>query len=110
LVPASPSGALVGAAAGGFFGGVASLGVDYIADGREIEGMEDEAVYRNARDLNRMQDSVNAHTQWAVEDAMNRHHVNLPKDGALDDVRNAVNAGWSESDRLMEDNEFRPTP
>ncbi|RVU24480.1 hypothetical protein EOT10_15875 [Streptomyces antnestii] len=109
LVPATPAGALAGAIGGGFFGGVSSMAVDRIFDGRELDSATDQALYRTGQELNKTQDSVNQQTQWSVEDAMKRHHVQLPKDGTMDFVRNAVNHGWSESDRIMEDAEKRPT-
>lgn len=109
LVPETIPGALAGAAAGGFFGGVSSTAVDRIFDGRELDTATDEALYRTGQELNKTQDSVNQQTQWSVDDALKRHHVDLPKDGTSDLVRNAVNHGWSESDRIMEDAEKRPT-
>ncbi|MGW6155728.1 hypothetical protein ACWFRM_21670 [Streptomyces sp. NPDC055144] len=109
LVPETIPGALAGAVAGGFFGGVSGMAVDRIFDGRELDTATDEALYRTGQELNRTQDSVNQQTQWSVEDALKRHHVDLPKDSTSDLVRNAVNHGWSESDRIMEDSEKRPT-
>jgi hypothetical protein len=48
-----------------------------------------------------MRDSVSQQTQWSVEDALARHHVDLPEDGIKDTVRQAVNDGWEDSDYYL---------
>ncbi|MFI9807925.1 hypothetical protein ACIHEJ_26770 [Streptomyces sp. NPDC052301] len=96
-------------AGGGFFGQVASIAVDAMYDGKQQEGALDSSLYRTGKDLNAMQDSVNQQAQWAVQEAMKKHHSTLPADGTLDLVRNAANDGWRDSDGIMEDVEKRPS-
>ncbi|GHD51062.1 hypothetical protein GCM10010317_031280 [Streptomyces mirabilis] len=44
----------------------------------------------------------------SIDDALARHHVNLPKDGTDDLVRNAVNAGWDASSEYLSNTKERP--
>ncbi|WP_317445718.1 hypothetical protein [Streptomyces collinus] len=96
-------------AGGGFFGQVASIAVDSMYDGRQQDSALDASLYRTGQDLSAMQDSVNQQAQWAVQEAMKKHHSDLPSDGVLDLVRNATNDGWRDSDGIMEDVEKRPS-
>ncbi|MFD4652675.1 hypothetical protein [Streptomyces sp. NPDC058441] len=109
LVPVTASGALAGAAGGGFFGGVASMAVDRIFDGREMDGALDGALYQSGQELNKTQDSVSQQTQWAVSDALKQHHVDMPKDATDNFVSQEVNRGWDDSDRMLEDVKKRPS-
>ncbi|MFI6626946.1 hypothetical protein [Streptomyces sp. NPDC050528] len=111
LVPATGAGALTGAAGGGFFGGVASMAVDRMVSGKELDVGQamDEALYRTGRDLSQTQDSVSQQTQWSVDDALKRRHVDLPKQGTDDLIRNSVNEGWESSDSILHDFKQRPT-
>ncbi|MEU1460246.1 hypothetical protein ABZ467_06070 [Streptomyces sp. NPDC005727] len=45
-----------------------------------------------------MRNSVGQQTIWSVDDALARHHVNLPKDEIDDSVGQAVNDGWKDAD------------
>ncbi|MFF6997680.1 hypothetical protein ACFY93_22345 [Streptomyces sp. NPDC008313] len=109
LVPDTRVGAVRGAVGGGFFSGVAGMAVDRLFDGKELDNALDESLYRTGQDLNKMQESVNQQTQWSVEEALKRHHVDLPKGGTDDLIRNAVNDGWESSDSIMEDAQKRPS-
>ncbi|MHC5903652.1 hypothetical protein ACVNF4_07020 [Streptomyces sp. S6] len=97
--------AAIGSAA---FSGVATTAVKQILEGREIEGSVDAAVYRTGQDLNAFQDSVSQMAQWSVQDALNRHNIDLPKDGINSIIRNAVNDGWDSSGNILSDNKERP--
>ncbi|MET7910765.1 hypothetical protein ABZS98_21365 [Streptomyces avermitilis] len=109
LVPATPAGALVGAVAGGFFGGVSGMAVDRILEGQELDGALDEALYRNGQDLNSSEDSAKQQNQWSALDAINKHHSDL-KPGATENlIRDAVGDGWRDSDSLLEDVHSRPS-
>jgi hypothetical protein len=101
-IPDNYGGDLMGAVAGGMVGAVAGAAVDRLLEGQELEGAKDEALYRSSKDLFKMRDSVSQQTQWAVDDAISRHHLNLPKDGMEDAVRQAVNDGWENSDYYLE--------
>ncbi|MFD9323017.1 hypothetical protein ACFWDQ_36110 [Streptomyces sp. NPDC060053] len=107
LAPSGPAGAAY-AGGGGFITGVAGMAVGRLLEGRELDGALDEAVYRNGQDLSRAQDSVNQQTQWSVQDALKRHHVNLPTDGTNTLIGNAVNEGWESSDDILRSNKKRP--
>ncbi|MEU9438779.1 hypothetical protein [Streptomyces sp. NPDC048252] len=100
--------AAAGAAVGGFAGGVVGLAVDRVLEGQELEGAKDEALYASAKDLYAMRDSVNQQTQWSVADALEQHHVDLPKDGAGDSVRVAVNEGWDDASEFLTNSKERP--
>ncbi|MDQ0833786.1 hypothetical protein QF032_005630 [Streptomyces achromogenes] len=107
LAPTGPAGAAY-AGGGGFIAGVAGMAVGRLLDGRELDGALDEAIYRNGQDLSNAQDSVNQQTQWSTQDALKRHHVNLPKDGINTLIGNAVNEGWESSNDILRDNKKRP--
>ncbi|MFF2126345.1 hypothetical protein ACFVW1_13220 [Streptomyces olivochromogenes] len=100
-VPERLGGPAMGAVVGGGAGAVASAAVDRLLEGQQLEGAKDEALYHSSQDLFRMRDSVSQQTQWSVEDALARHHVDLPEDGIKDTVRQAVNDGWENSDYYL---------
>ncbi|WP_405887107.1 hypothetical protein OG739_23450 [Streptomyces longwoodensis] len=108
LFPESRTGSAVGAAFGGFAGGVIGLAVDRLTDGQQLEGARDQALYSSAKDLYAMRDSVNQQTQWSALDALERHHVALPRDGAADTVRVAVNEGWNDASDFLSNSKGRP--
>ncbi|MFE8987584.1 hypothetical protein ACFYMI_07080 [Streptomyces collinus] len=101
--------AAAGAAVGGFAGGVVGLAVDRFLEGQELKGARDEALYASAKDLYDMRDSVSQQTQWSVEDALEEHHVDLPKDGTSDTVRVAVNHGWDDASEFLTRSKERPS-
>ncbi|WP_328479397.1 hypothetical protein OHS71_12095 [Streptomyces sp. NBC_00377] len=107
LAPSGPAGAAY-AGGGGFITGVAGMAVGRLLEGKELDGALDDAIYRNGQDLSRAQDSVNQQTQWSVQDALKRHHVNLPTDGTNTLIGNAVNEGWESSDDILRSNKKRP--
>lgn len=100
--------AAAGAAVGGFAGGVIGLAVDRFLEGQELEGAKDEALYASAKDLYGMKDSVNAQTQQAAKDAIEQHHLDIPKGGASDTVRVAVNQGWDDASEFLTNSKDRP--
>lgn len=100
-VPERLGGAGMGAVVGGTVGAVAGAAVDRLLEGQQLDGAKDEALYHSSKDLFRMRDSVSQQTQWSVEDSLTRHHVDLPKDGIKDTVRQAVNDGWENSDYFL---------
>ncbi|MEU3890019.1 hypothetical protein [Streptomyces sp. NPDC029041] len=101
--------AAAGAAVGGFAGGVVGLAVDRFIEGQELKGARDEALYASAKDLYDMRDSVSQQTQWSTEDALEQHHVDLPKDGTSDTVRVAVNQGWDDASEFLSRSKERPS-
>ncbi|MFC9286678.1 hypothetical protein [Streptomyces sp. NPDC057052] len=107
-VPERLGGAGMGAVVGGMTGAVAGAAIDRLVEGQQLEGAKDEALYGSAKDLYKMRDSVNQQTQWSVEDALERHHVDLPKDGTSDTIRVAVNQGWNDASQLLTDSKERP--
>jgi hypothetical protein len=109
LVPATPAGALTGAVAGGFFGGVSGMAVDRLMEGKEIDGALDDALYRTGQDLNSAQASALQQTQWSTIDAMNAHKSDLKEDATQNLIRQALNSGWSRSDQILEDIHARPS-
>ncbi|MFF8952313.1 hypothetical protein ACF09I_26425 [Streptomyces sp. NPDC014940] len=108
LFPDTPVGAATGAAVGGFAGGVIGLAVDRLMESQESEGVRDGALYVSAKDLYASRDSVNEQTQASVMDALERHHVELPKDGTSDTIRRAVNDGWNDASDFLSDTKERP--
>ncbi|MGM9443962.1 hypothetical protein ACTAF0_27485 [Streptomyces murinus] len=100
-VPEHLGGATMGGLVGGGIGAVAGAGVDRLIEGQQLEGAKDAALYHSSQDLFKMRDSVSQQTQWSVDDALARHHVDLPEDGIKDSVRQAVNDGWKDSDYYL---------
>ncbi|NEA49167.1 hypothetical protein [Streptomyces sp. SID10815] len=107
-VPEHLGGELMGSVVGGFGGAVAGAAIDRLIEGQQMEGSKDAGLYATAKDLYAMRDSVSQQTQWSTEDALARHHVNLPKDGTDDIIRNAVNEGWDASSQRLSDSKERP--
>ncbi|MER5717733.1 hypothetical protein [Streptomyces sp. NPDC002132] len=100
--------AAMGAAVGGFAGGVVGLAVDRLFAGQELHGAQDEALYGSAKDLYATRDSVNQQTQWSTEDAIAQHNAGLPVDGSRDTVRVAVNEGWDDASSFLSNSKERP--
>ncbi|NED71981.1 hypothetical protein G3I51_06420 [Streptomyces sp. SID9944] len=100
-VPEHLGGKIMGSAVGGLGGAVAAAAVDRLMDGQQMDGAKDTGLYVSARDLYAMRDSVSLQTQLSTEDAIARHHVDLPKDGTDGIMRDAVNEGWDASSELL---------
>lgn len=107
-VPEAYGGEIMGSVVGGGAGAVAGAAVDRLMDSQKMEGAKDEGLYASAADLYAMRDSVSQQTQWSTADALARHHVDLPKDGTNDLVRQAVNDGWKDADDFLTDTKERP--
>ncbi|MFF9408764.1 hypothetical protein ACF1B0_25045 [Streptomyces anandii] len=107
-LPAEYGGKIMGSVVGGTAGAVANGAVDRLIEAQQMHGARDQALYSSAKDLYAMRDSVNQQTQWSTEDALARHHVNLPEDDAADLVRNAVNQGWDASSGYLSNTKERP--
>jgi hypothetical protein len=107
-VPNEYGGAAMGAVAGGMVGAIAGSVVDRVLEGQELNGVKDEALYASAQDLYNARDSVSQQTQWAAEDTIRRHDLDLPTDGTNDLIRNAVNDGWDASSQFLSGTKERP--
>lgn len=107
-LPEHLGGEVMGSVVGGGAGAVAGAAIDRLIEGQQMKGAKDEGLYVSAKDLYAMRDSVNQQTQWSTEDALARHHVNLPKDGIDALVRDAVNAGWDASSEYLSNTKERP--
>lgn len=107
-LPEHLGGEVMGSVVGGAAGAVAGGAVDRLLENQQMHGAKDGGLYSSAKDLYSMRDSVNQQTQWSTDDALARHHVNLPKDGTDDLVRNAVNAGWDASSEYLSNTKERP--
>ncbi|MFE0389440.1 hypothetical protein ACFW1F_36060 [Streptomyces bungoensis] len=107
-LPEHLGGEAMGAVVGGGAGAVAGGAVDRLIEGQQMNGAKDEGLYTSAKNLYAMRDSVSQQTQWSAADALARHHVNLPKDGANDLVRNSVLAGWDASSEYLSNTKERP--
>ncbi|MGW2745713.1 hypothetical protein [Streptomyces sp. NPDC001450] len=107
-LPAEYGGKIMGSVVGGTAGAVANGAVDRLIEAQQMHGAKDQGLYTSAKDLYAMRDSVNQQTQWSTEDALARHHVNLPKNDTDDLIRNAVNAGWDASSEYLSNTKERP--
>ncbi len=47
-------------------------------------------------------------TVWSVEEAINRNHVDLPRDGVTDEVGNSVIEGFDSASEFLSRNKERP--
>lgn len=108
LAPQHLSGQMVGAAGGGFFGGIVGLAVDRMMDGREFEGALDESLYASGKGLAHAQESVVSQTQDAAKDAASAHGSKMAEDSRAYWILEGVNAGWTRSDQVLEDIHARP--
>ncbi|SBU99652.1 hypothetical protein YW5DRAFT_06314 [Streptomyces sp. Ncost-T6T-1] len=109
LAPQHLSGQMVGAAGGGFFGGIVGLAVDRMMGGREVDDALDESLYASGRGLAHAQESVVSQTQDAAKDAVTRHGSGIPEDSRSYWILEGVNAGWTRSDQVLEDIHARPS-
>ncbi|MFC7813457.1 hypothetical protein ACFUTR_02160 [Streptomyces sp. NPDC057367] len=109
LVPTAPAGALTGAVAGGFFSEVSGMAVDRLVEGREIDGVLDEALYRTGRELNKAEESSLQQTQWSAADSIDAHKSDLKVDATENLTREANHRGWVRSDSILEDIHARPS-
>lgn len=103
------AGAMAGAAASGYFGGIAGIAIDRFTESQEVDGAADRALYRTGRDLNDYEASANSQVQQAARDAMEKYNSDLPPDSTMNQIRDAVNDGWVKSDTVLEDVHGRPT-
>jgi hypothetical protein len=107
VAPTGPAGAGV-AGAGAFATGAASMAIKALLDGKEMEGALDGAVYRTGQDLDSIRESASQMTQWSVQDALQRHHVDLPEQATNVFINDAVIAGWESSDTILSEHKKRP--
>lgn len=107
-VPEAYGGAAMGAVVGGGVGAVAGAAVDRLLQGQELNGSRDEALYRSAGDVYDSRDSVSQQTQWAAGETIDRHRLQLPKDGTNNLLRDAVNEGWDASSEFLSGTKERP--
>ncbi|MCC8480833.1 hypothetical protein ACH4TM_00925 [Streptomyces parvus] len=109
LAPQHLSGQMVGAAGGGFFGGIVGLAVDRMMSGREVDDALDESLYASGKGLAHAQESVVSQTQDAAKDAVTRHGSEIPEDSRAYWILEGVNSGWTRSDQVLEDIHARPS-
>ncbi|MFI6468190.1 hypothetical protein [Streptomyces sp. NPDC050538] len=107
-LPEHLGGEVMGSVVGGAAGAVAGGAVDRLIEGQEMHGAKDEGLYATAKGLYAMRDSVNQQTQWSTDDALARHHTDLPNDGTADIVGNAVTDGWDASSEYLSNTKERP--
>ncbi|MCT4356450.1 hypothetical protein M5362_25300 [Streptomyces sp. Je 1-79] len=109
LVPMGPGAAMTGAAASGFFGGVAGIAVDTLLKGQEAQGALDRSLYASGGTLNDTMESAKAQTQNSVGESISTHgSKELTDHEAKELVRVALEQGWTDSDSMMEDIRARP--
>lgn len=108
FVPQGMVGGVIGATAGGYFGGIAGIAIDRLMEGQQAQGALDRALYRSGRELDDYQSSVRVQTQQSAVDAIEKYGADLPPEATKNQIREAVNEGWTESDRILEDAHARP--
>ncbi|WP_328395767.1 hypothetical protein OHS70_09795 [Streptomyces sp. NBC_00390] len=109
LVPVGAGAAMTGAAASGFFGGVAGIAVDTLLKGQEQQGALDRALYASGGTLNDTMESAKAQTQSSIAEAISSHgSKELTDDEANELVRVALEQGWTDADSMMEEIRARP--
>ncbi|MEJ8633214.1 hypothetical protein [Streptomyces sp. MS2.AVA.5] len=109
LVPMGPGAAVTGAAASGFFGGIAGIAVDSLLNGQKVEGAADKALYVSGQTLNENMESAKLHTQENLAAAISKHgSTELTTDEGRELARVAVEQGWRDSDSMLEDVHARP--
>lgn len=107
-LPERYGGELMGAVVGGGVGAVAGAAIDRLLEGQKMDGSRDEALYRSASDVYESRDSVSRQTQWAAEESIDRHRLDLPKDGIKSLIRGAVNEGWDAGSEFLSRTKERP--
>ncbi|MFJ4872492.1 hypothetical protein [Streptomyces sp. NPDC088757] len=108
LAPATAAGSLAGAGASGYFGGIAGMAIDRLMDGQQAQGATDRALYQTGRELNDYQASAQSQTRQSALDAIEKYGSDLPPQSTGNQVRDAVNDGWVDSDTILEDAHVRP--
>ncbi|WP_369168935.1 hypothetical protein AB5J49_13865 [Streptomyces sp. R28] len=107
-IPPAYGGAAMGAVIGGGVGAVAGAAVDHLLEGQKMSGARDGALYQSAGDLYDSRNSVSRQAQWAAEESIARHNLDLPMQGTKDLIRDAVVEGWGGSNDLLSDTKERP--
>nr|BFD84359.1 hypothetical protein StreXyl84_37600 [Streptomyces sp. Xyl84] len=101
-------GATMGAVVGGGIGAVAGAAVDRLLEGQKMDGSRDEALYRSAMDLYDSRDSVSRQTQWAAQETIGRHRLDMPRAGTDNVLRDAVAVGWDAASEFLSGTRERP--
>lgn len=109
LVPVSAIGAAAGAAGSGFFGGIAGMAVDRLMGEQQAEGALDRSLYQTGRTLNGSLESATLQTQASAADAIKAHNSELPEVATDVLINQALEAGWADSDTILEDVHVRPS-
>ncbi|MFG2120560.1 hypothetical protein [Streptomyces sp. NPDC048710] len=107
-LPAEYGGKIMGSVVGGTAGAVANGAVDRLIEAQQMHGARDQGLYTSAKDLYAMRDSVSQQAQLSTEDALARHHVNLPTDDADFLIRDSINEGWDASSDYLSNTKERP--
>lgn len=102
LAPVGATAEAAVGAGGAFFAGAATMGVDRIMDGREVDGL-DRAVYRSGLALHISEDDTNHTIIEAGLDARKKYGSDVNENDLKNTLRVATTAGWGDSlGRLME--------
>ncbi|GGQ25925.1 hypothetical protein [Streptomyces roseolilacinus] len=109
LVPQTVAGAVIGATASGYFGGISGMAVDRLIDGRQADGALDRALYATGKGLDAHLESATLQTQDSAMDALKLHRSDLPPDATQHWINDAVRQGWTNSDSFLEDRHKRPS-
>ncbi|CAL9394457.1 hypothetical protein [Streptomyces sp. enrichment culture] len=109
LVPQTMAGAVIGATASGYFGGVSGMAVDRLMEGRQSDGALDRTLYATGKELDEHLLSATLQTQDSAKDAMKLHHSDLPPGVMEHAINDAVKEGWMDSDSFLEDRHKRPS-
>ncbi|MER7396245.1 hypothetical protein ABT381_12080 [Streptomyces sp. NPDC000151] len=96
LAPVGAAAEAAVGAGGAFFAGAATMGVDRIMDGRELDGM-DKAMYQSGRRLYISEDDTIGTVIDAGHEARKSHEGGPSQDALDNTIRESVRAGWLES-------------
>ncbi|POX40391.1 hypothetical protein C3486_13675 [Streptomyces sp. Ru73] len=102
LAPVGATAEAAVGAGGAFFSAAATMGVDRIMDGRELDGL-DKAMYQSGRRLYISEDDTLGTVIEAGRQARKSYDSGPSQDAMDNEIREAVRAGWLESDTRLEE-------
>lgn len=97
------------ALASGVTGGVASMAIDRLVDGKTLAGAADESLYRTGRELNESLRTAIIQQQDVAVDAIHASGEKIPVDSTRNQIRESFTEGWRDSILVLSDTKRRPT-
>ncbi|GAA2519518.1 hypothetical protein [Streptomyces gobitricini] len=85
------------------------MAVDRLTESQQVDGALDRALHSSGQTLNETMESASVQTQQSAVDALKEHgSKELTEDATKNMIREELQAGWNDSDNMLEDSHARP--